>query len=57
MGMMAILINGPWPFIQILNPTFTEGSTWSLKKIGPGVTEEKSFKDVYGRTTDGKWSQ
>ena len=44
MGMAAILINGPWPF--------RGGSTLSLKKIGPGVSEEKSFKDVDGRRTD-----
>ena len=31
----------------------TEGSTRSLKKIGPGVSEEKSFKYVNGRQTDG----
>ena len=57
MGMVAILINGPWPSEQIFNPSLTEGSTWSLKKIGPGVTEEKSFKGLNGRMTDGKWSQ
>ena len=56
MGMAAILINGPWPFEQIFNSSLTEGSIWSLKKIGPGVSEEKSFKGVDdGRTmTDGK---
>ena len=30
----------------------TEGSTWSLKKIGPGVSEQKSFKGLAGWTTD-----
>ena len=25
-----------------------------MKKIGPGVLEEKSFKGVYGRTDDGR---
>ena len=49
MGMEAILINGPWPFEQIFNPLLTEGSTWSLKKIGPGVSEEKLFEGVDGR--------
>ena len=39
-GMAAILINGLWPFVQIFNPPLTEGSTWSLKKIGPEVSEE-----------------
>ena len=48
MGMAAILINGPWLFEQNFNPPFTEGSTWSLKKIGPGVSEEKSFKNMDG---------
>ena len=61
MGMAAILINGPWPFVQIFNHPLTEGSTWSLKKICTGVSE-KLFKGVYRRmmderTTDGKWSQ
>ena len=41
MGMVAILINGPWPFEQIFNLPSTEGSTLTLKKIGPGVSEEK----------------
>ena len=45
MGMAAILIYGLWPFEQIFNPPLTEGSTWSLKKICPGITE-KSFKRV-----------
>ena len=59
MDMAAILINGLWPFVQIFNPLLTEGSTWSLKKIGLEVSEEKSFKGVDNRrwTTDGKWSQ
>ena len=39
MGMAAILINRPWPFEQIFYPPLTEGSTWSLKKIGLGVKE------------------
>ena len=47
MDMSAILINGPWIF-TIFNPLLTQGST-SLKKIGPGILEEKSFK---GQTTD-----
>ena len=32
----------------------TQGSTRSLKKFCPGVSEEKSFKDVNGRTDDGR---
>ena len=54
MGMAAILINRPWPFVQIFNPPLTEGFTWSLKKIVPGVSEEKSFKGVDGWRTDGR---
>ena len=46
MGMVAILINRQWPFEQIFIPPLTDGSTWSLKKIGPGVTEKKLFKGV-----------
>ena len=58
MGMVAILINGPLPFVQIFNPPLTEGSTWSLKKIGTGASEEM-FKGVdngrtEGRRTDGR---
>ena len=48
MGMVAILLNGPWQIEQIFNPSLTEGSLWNLKKIGLGVSEEKSFKGVYG---------
>ena len=52
---MGILINGPWPFVQIFNPPLTQDSTWSLKKFGPGVTEEKSFKGVdRGMDNDGQ---
>ena len=54
MGMVAILINGLWPFVQIFNTPLTEGCTWSLKKTGSGVSEEKSFKGVYGWTMDGQ---
>ena len=44
----AALINRPGPFVQIFNPSSTEGSTWSSKKISPGVSK-KSFKGVDGR--------
>ena len=66
MGMAAILIKGPWPSLQIFNPLLTEDSTWKLKKIGPGVSEVKSFKGVddwqqtddgWWQTTNGQWSQ
>ena len=53
MGMAAILKNRPWPFEQIFNPPLKEGSTWNLKKIGPGISEEKSFKGVDRRQTEG----
>ena len=55
MGMAAILINRLWPFEKIFNPSLTEGSRWNLKKIGPGDSEEKSFKGVYRRMTD-RWT-
>ena len=50
----AILINGPRPFVKIFNRLLTEGYRRNLKKIAQGVTEEKSFKGVDGRTTDGR---
>ena len=52
MGMAAILINESWPFEQIFNPPLTDCSTWSLKKIGLGDSEKKSFKGVYRRKED-----
>ena len=62
MGLAAILINEPQPFEQIFKPPSTEGSTWNLKKTGPGVSEKKLFKCVNGgmddgQTMDSKWSQ
>ena len=48
MGMAAILIYGPWLFVQIFNPTLTQSSTWSLKKFGPGGVLSMLFKDVSG---------
>ena len=52
MGMAATLINRPCPFEQVFNTPLTEGSTWTLKKIGPGVTEEKLFNGVDEERTD-----
>ena len=49
MGMAAILIYGQRPFVHIFNPPLTQGSTLSLKKFGPGISEEKLFKGVDGR--------
>ena len=54
MGMAAILIYEPRPFVQIFNLPSTEGSRRNLKKTGPAVSEEKLFKGVDGRTTDGR---
>ena len=55
MGMAAILINGPRPFVQIFNPSSTEVSRKKMKKIGSVVSEEKLFKDVDGRM-GGRWT-
>ena len=53
MSMAAILINKPCLFEQIFNPPLTKGSTLSLKKTGPGVSEEMPFKGMDGlRSTD-----
>ena len=51
MGMVAILINGPRPSVQIFNTPLTIDSRRNLSKIGPGVSEEKLFKDVDGGQT------
>ena len=51
MGMTAILINRPRPFVQIFNPPLTEGSRRNLKKIYLWVSEEKLFKGVDRWTT------
>ena len=50
MVMATILINGLLPFEQIFTTPLTEGSMWNLEKIGPGISEEKSFKGVNGQT-------
>ena len=44
MGMAATLHNGPWSIVQISNSRLAQGSTWSLKKIGPAVSKKKTFK-------------
>ena len=62
MSMAAILINAPSPFLQIFSHPLIQGFRWSLKKIDPVITREKSFKGVTERmddgrtTTDGIWS-
>ena len=53
MSMMAILINRPSPSVKLYNPALTEDTIRNLKKIGPGISEEKFFKDVDERWTDG----
>ena len=50
--MAAILSNRP--FVQIFNPPLTEASRRNLKKIGQGVSKEKLFKGVDGRTDYGR---
>ena len=40
---------GTVTFVQIFNPPLTQGSAWSLKKFGPGISE-KMFKGVNGWT-------
>ena len=55
--MAAILINGPRPFVQIfkispINRRLQEKSEENF----PGISEEKLFKGVDGRTTDEEWS-
>ena len=45
MGIAAILFNGAEPFEQIGNTLSTEGSTWSLMKIAPAVSEKKTCKN------------
>ena len=52
MGTPTILIYGPRPFVHIFNPPLIHGLTWSLKKFGPGVSEENPFKCVNGQTDD-----
>ena len=53
MDSAAILINGPWPFVQIFNLFLTERFTWRLGKNVPWVSEEKSLK-CFDRRTDGR---
>ena len=52
MGMEAIVINERRHYVQIFNPPLTEGSWWNLRENGLGVSEEKLFKGIDGRTMD-----
>ena len=46
MGMAAIMINGLWQFLQIFISSLAQGSTWSLKKIDPGVKEKYKICNI-----------
>ena len=56
MGMAAILVMWPRLFEQLFFPKVPGACIWNLVKIGPVVSEEKSFEIVDGRTTDGRRS-
>ena len=45
MGRVAILFNDAKRFEQIDNTPLKEGQVWNLVKIGPAVSEKKTFKD------------
>ena len=46
MGMAAILVNGPQPFLQSFVLLPQGGSTWNFSNIGPEASEEKSFEII-----------
>ena len=49
MGMAAILVNGPWPYVQIFNPPLTEGSTWSFRGFREEIVQSCGRTDDDGR--------
>ena len=49
MGMAAILVMWPGPFIQTFVPPSQGGSTYNLALIGQAVSEEKMFKHCWRR--------
>ena len=58
MGMVAILVMWPRPFLQTLVPPAQGGSTLNLALIGQAVSEKKIFEngertDAAGRTDAG----
>ena len=53
MGMAAILVMWPGPFIYTFVPPSQGGSTYNLALIGQAVSEEKIFENG-GRTDDGR---
>ena len=52
MGMAAILVMWARLFEQLFVPKVPGGCIWNLVKIGPVVSEEKSFEIVDGRRTE-----
>ena len=50
MGMAAILVT-TLPFEQTFVSPSQGGSTWNLASIGPVVSEEKMFENVYNTHT------
>ena len=56
MDSAAILINGPWPFVQIFNLLLTERFTWRLGKMALGFQRRsRSNVSTDGRTDDDRW--
>ena len=55
--MAAILINGPCDHLKKMSIPLQQKVPYEvLKKIGPEILEEKSFRGVAGRTTtEGGW--
>ena len=51
---MAMLVIWPRLFEQLFFPNGPGDCIWNLVKIGPVVSEEKSFEIVDGRTDDGR---
>ena len=56
MGMAAMLVIWPRLFEQLFVPNGPGDCIWNLVKIGPVVSEEKSFEIVDGRTTEAQVS-
>ena len=54
MGMAATLVMWPRPFEQFFFPKGPGGCLWNFVAIGPVISEEKPFKIVDGRRTDGQ---
>ena len=52
MGMVAILVMWPGPYMQTFVPPSHGGSTWNMTSIGPMVPEEKTFENINTWHTD-----